>query len=237
MTDKFFPQQPHDKIERIIENIYFLQGSIVLKPLIRLPRNMVIIKNGEELTVINSVRLSGPEEEDLAKLGKVKHVMRIGLHSIDDAYYVNKFKAKYWRVKGIQDGGELNPDEEISEETQLPFPNGNVFLFKKTNKGEAAILISSEGGLLITCDSVQHWVPSKFLSICGNVVTKFMGFQNPAQIGPPWLKKMTPSGGSLKDDFDRLSKLPFKFLVGAHGGVLRDNGSELLKKTIDRVFK
>jgi len=236
MTEKYFSLQPHDNIEKVIENVYFLQGSMPFKPLIRLPRNMVIIKNAEELSVINSVRLSESEENELAKLGQVKHVIRIGQHSIDDAYYLDKYKAKYWRVKGFDKSPELTPDQEITEDTVLPFPNASVFLFSQTSQPEAAILIASEGGLLITCDCVQHWVPSKYLSPVAKVVTKLMGFQNPAQIGPPWRKVMTPSGGTLVDDFNRLANLEFKFLIGGHGGILKDKGSDLLKKTIDRVY-
>ena len=63
-----------------------------------------------------------------------------------------------------------------------------------------------------------------------------MGFKHPAQIGPPWRKMMTPEGGSLKPDFDRLVQLPFKHLIGAHGGLASDNANELLRATIARTF-
>jgi len=57
------------------------------------------------------------------------------------------------------------------------------------------------------------------------------------RIDPPWIKVMTPSGGTLVDDFNRLANLELKFLIGGHGGILKDNGSDLLTKTINRVYK
>ncbi|MGK0360170.1 MAG: hypothetical protein ACI9U2_002483 [Bradymonadia bacterium] len=41
---------------------------------------------------------------------------------------------------------------------------------------------------------------------------------------------------TLKPDFDRLVALPFKHLVGAHGGLLRDDGPALLWACIARTY-
>jgi hypothetical protein len=68
------------------------------------------------------------------------------------------------------------------------------------------------------------------------VVTKVMGFQNPAQIGPPWQKMQTPEGGSLKADFDRLASLSFDKLIGGHGGLLAADGTAVLKASVARTF-
>ncbi len=69
------------------------------------------------------------------------------------------------------------------------------------------------------------------------VITRAMGFTSRrAQIGPPWRKGMTPQGGSLKGDFERLASLDFKHLIGAHGGPLRDTAKSDLKATVAATF-
>ena len=185
---------------------------------------MVILRHGGELTVINSVRLDAEGESALDALGKVTHVMKIGFHSMDDAYYVDRYEAKMWTVG----------DGSLSEDSQLPFPDARVFMFKQTVVPEAALLVEREGGLLITCDSVQHWVPKEVMSRAAKIVTRLIGFQQPAQIGPPWRKKQTPPDGSLKSDFERLADLPFQCLIGGHGGQLESNGPTLSRASIQR---
>jgi hypothetical protein len=185
---------------------------------------MVILRNGDEITLINSVRLDADGEAALDALGKVAHVMKIGFHSMDDAYYVDRYGAKQWTLE----------DGSLSEDGELPFPGARVFLFKQTVVPEAAILIEREGGLLITCDSVQHWVPKDVMSAVAKVFTRVIGFQKPAQIGPPWRKRQTPPNGSLISDFERLADLPFERIIGGHGGLLESNGPTLLRASIAR---
>jgi hypothetical protein len=236
MTTEYPKAEPHGSIEEIFADAYFVTGSVVFKPLLRLPRNMVVLRNAEELTLINSVRLSEAGQAALEALGRVKHVMKIGFHSMDDDYYVDRYQAKRWAVPGGEGASAPEPDIVLSEATELPVPAARVFMFRDTVLPEAAILLEREGGLLITCDSVQHWVPQDLMSPAARLVTRLMGFQHPAQIGPPWSKRQTPPGGSLRGDFERLAALPFKHLIGGHGGLLRDEGPARLKETLQRVY-
>ena len=98
MTQSFPPVEPHGSLEPIFEDAWYVTGSVVFKPLLRLPRNMVVLRHGDELTVINSVRLSADGESALDALGKVTHVMKIGFHGMDDAYYLNRYGAKMWTI-------------------------------------------------------------------------------------------------------------------------------------------
>ena len=224
MPQQFPPVQPHGSLEPIFNDAWYVTGSVVFKPLLRLPRNMVILRHGGELTVINSVRLDAEREAGLDALGKVTHVLKIGFHGMDDAYYVDRYGAKMWTVG----------DGSLAEDSQLPFPDARVFMFKQTVVPEAAVLVERDGGLLITCDSVQHWVPKDVMSRAARIVTRLIGFQQPAQIGPPWRKRQTPPGGSLKADFERLAALPFERLIGGHGGLLERDGPTLLRASIER---
>ena len=231
MAEKFPEVQPHGALEKIVDDVWYLTGSVAFKPLVRLPRNMVVIRHESELTLVNSVRLDAEGEAALLALGKITRVMKIGFHGMDDAYYVARFGAKYWSVSPDSDAVT-----KIDENTVLPFPDARVFMFKQTNRPEAAILIERDGGLLITCDSVQHWVPKKVMSPLAKVLTRFIGFQKSAQIGPPWRKVMTPEGGSLRTDFERLAGLKFSRLIGGHGGLLEAKANEVLGQSIKREF-
>jgi len=47
---------------------------------------------------------------------------------------------------------------------------------------------------------------------------------------------LTPKGGSLKPDFDRLLKLEFKHLIGAHGRLCGERAHEEVQAEVKRVF-
>jgi len=207
-----------------MDDAWFLTGSVQFKPLVRLARNMVVLRHEGELTLVNSVRLDEQGQAGLDALGKVAHVMKIGLHGMDDDYYVDRYGARRWTV------------DDLRGDATLPGPDLDAFLFQDTIAPEAALLLKRSGGLLITCDSVQHWAPSHLNSPLARLLTRWMGFQNPAQIGPPWLKAQTPPGGSLKADFDRLLSLPFERLIGGHGGLLDADAVAVLKRSVQRTF-
>ncbi|MFT7520593.1 MAG: hypothetical protein ACI9MC_002743 [Kiritimatiellia bacterium] len=224
MSEPFAPAEPHGALEPIFADAWFLTGSVQFKPLVRLVRNMVVLRHDGELTLINSVRLDDAGLAALDALGKVSHVMRIGGHGMDDAYYLDRYGARHWTASDLQ------PD------TELPVPGLQVFRFNDTIAPEAALLLDRDGGLLITCDSVQHWVPSALMSPIAKLLTRLMGFQRPAQIGPPWRKKQTPAGGSLREDFERLAALPFDKLIGGHGGLLQSDGAAVVRASVARTF-
>lgn len=236
MTTRFPKAEPHGSIQEIFSDAYFVTGSVQFKPLLRLPRNMIILRNGEELTLINTVRLDESGEAALDALGRVKHVMKIGFHGMDDDYYIDRYQAKRWTVSGTERSPAGASDVVLSDSTLLPIPDARVFLFRETVLPEAAILLERDGGLLITCDSVQHWAPHNLMSHAARLATRLLGFQHPAQIGPPWSKIQTQPGGSLRPDFERILDLPFKHLIGGHGGLLRNEGPARLRETIQRVY-
>ena len=237
MSQDFPGVEPHGPLVPIFDDAWYVTGSVAFRPLVRLPRNMIVVRHQGELTVINAVRLDDKGKADLDALGKVAHVLRIGFHAMDDAYYIYQYGAKLWVVAGTSAPAPGASLGELSEHTRLPFPDSRVFIFRKTVRPEAAILIERDGGLLITCDSVQHWVPSPLMSPIAKVLTRFIGFQKPAQIGPPWRKKQTPQGGSLRPDFERLAALPFDRLIGGHGGLLEKAAASQLAISIDRELR
>ena len=226
--------EPHGSLQEFAPDIYTLTGSVVMAPLLRLPRNMVVVRSGGDLTLINAVRLNDEGLEALDALGAVKHVVKIGMHGMDNAFYVQKYGARLWALPGVEHGHGQKTTDELSEDN-LPFAGCRLFAFEATNQPEAALL-HEKAELLITCDSVQNWTSTEGCSPAASLVTRMMGFIKPAQIGPPWRKRMTPKGGSLQPDFERLASLPFRHLIGGHGDPLRDHAKDRFKETIKRVY-
>lgn len=233
MTGGFPAAQPHGALEPIFEDAWYLTGSVQFKPLVRLSRNMVVLRHEGELTVINAIRLNAEGEAALAELGRVAHVVKIGFHGMDDGYYLDRYDARYCVVDGMQVGDDA---ERMTDGGAFPVPGVRVLCFEHTIQPEAALLVERDGGLLITCDSVQHWVDRGYLSPLARLITGVMGFKKPAQIGPPWREKQTPAGGSLKADFERIAALPFERIIGGHGGLAESGGAALLQATIAREF-
>jgi len=90
----YSPAYPHDPIKEIYPDIYLVHGSIRMGPGLRISRNMIILRQGEDLTLINPVRLSAEGLNDLDALGKVINIVRLGdFHGLDNQFYIRRYKA------------------------------------------------------------------------------------------------------------------------------------------------
>ncbi len=229
---------PHGDIEEIAAGVHWVQGSAVMGPGIRIPRNMAIVVHEGVVTVVNAVRLDAAGEKRLAELGELKHVVKIGyVHGMDDPYYLAKYGAAYWALPNGTRKKDPVATETLAPD-HLPFPDAELFVFEKTKAPEGAILVKRAGGILISCDSVQNWPDTSGCSLLAKPVTYLLGFtKRPAQIGPPWRKGMTPPGGSLEGDFRRLASMEFDKLIAAHGGPLHRGARQALEATIDATFR
>ncbi len=231
MTD--FPAAlPHGPITEVFPDVFLVTGSFRFAPGLTITRNMVVVRQGGELVLVGSVRLSPEGEARLAELGKVTHVLRIGaFHGIDDPYTKQRFGAQLWAPPGTKPRGGVAAEQELRP-GHSPLEGAQVFAFERGRQPEVAILLEREGGILLTCDSYQNWTTFDGCSLLGRVMMKAMGF-GPALIGGPWLKAMGPE---VRADFDRLIEVPFRHLLSAHGTPLRDSAQEGLKRAIAHRF-
>lgn len=226
----------HGPIKEIFPDIFYVQGTVRMGPGVRITRSMTIVRENGELSLINAIRLSKEGEKELESLGQVKHLLKIGSHGMDNQYYIDKYNAKVWSRK--EDDLAYEVDVFLEEGGSLPFQNAEIFKFKNATSPEFPILLKREGGVLITCDSVQNWTTSdlKIGSFVGGVVTRLLGFMGKAKIGPMWLKTVSPeSGPNLSDDFSRLLTLDFKHLLSGHGSPLINDAKSCLEKEVSEV--
>jgi hypothetical protein len=208
-----------------------------MKPGVIISRNMTVVKSGGGLTLINAVRLTAQGEAQLAKLGTVKNVVKIGhYHGRDDAYYVSEHGAVFWALPNAKHP-DYGTEAQVSSAENLPILDAQLFVFDGANEAEAALLVARSNGVLVTCDAVQNWPNTARCSLPAKVVARLIGFtKRSAKIGPPWRKAMTPDGGSLQPDFERLAALKFDILIAAHGAPLVGGAPCALAATVKATY-
>lgn len=64
---------PHGEIQELFPDLFWVQGSIKMGPGIIISRNMTILRQNGELTLVSAVRLNPSGEAALAELGVIKH--------------------------------------------------------------------------------------------------------------------------------------------------------------------
>ena len=228
---------PHDPIEEIQPDVFMVRGSVRLNAIMRITRNMVILRHEGDLTLVDPIRLSDAGEEQLSKLGSVKRILRLGpMHGMDDPYLIERFRAELWAVGESQTHPEPKPDVLIDTESPLPFPDARLFSFAGLKQPESVLLIRRAGGLLITCDSIQNYGDYRFNNLPARLVMPWIGFPKTTLVGPMWLKMMTPEGGSLESEFRRLLEFEFDSLISAHGSLLRSGAHAAVEAAVDRAF-
>lgn len=239
-TLQFTPARPYGEIREVFKDIFFVTGTNKIQfkdSNIQTSRNMVIVRNGSELTLINTVRLSEEALRKLNTLGNVKNIIRIGaFHGRDDAFYKSYYpESQLWVLKGMTYDSGLKADQEITPDGKMPLPNCSLFTFKTSTLPEGILHINQDGGILISCDSIQNITSTdKFYNAETAQSFKNQGLVKTANITSIWLGATKTTNA----DFKRLLEtLQFKHLITAHGEPLMNTAHEEVTKTIKRVFE
>ena len=228
---------PHGDIEPIGTDLYMVRGSIKLNPLMRISRNMGIVREGSKLTLVNPIRLRLDIEKKLEALGDIKNIVRLGaFHGVDEGYYVETFGAQFWSQPNGVTYNEPLIDIEIGMGGLTPVEDSQFFEFNETVEPECALLLERDGGVLFTCDSIQNYADYSFNNWATKLVLPWIGFPKATIVGPIWLKLMTPKNGSLEEEFKRLLKLSFDKLLSAHGTFLAGDAHSAVKNAIEKAF-
>lgn len=226
----------HGELNEVFQNVYFVSGAmetVLMEMDWQFSRNMVVVRDGKRLVLINSVRLNAQGLARLDSLGVVTDVIRLGaLHGRDDAFYVDKYKAKYWAMPGV-DNKTQTLVTELSEECELPIKGASLFQFTTSNVPEAIIILPQNGGIAIACDALQNWLsPDEHFCEHSTERMQQMGFFKEANVGPVWQQVAEPEA----KDFIRLKELSFKHALCGHGEPLKDKAKEAYLETFSRLF-
>jgi hypothetical protein len=223
MTE-YHPVMPHGPIQKVFPDVFHVTGTMRAEffgSMWQFNRNMTIVRDGRDLTLINTVRLDDTGLAALDALGTVKNVVRIGdMHGVDDRFYVDRYHAKFWALPNMRIGEGLTVDRTLSEGGEMPFSNCSVFEFKTTARPECILRLDREGGIMIACDSLQNWLaPDELFDDETVEKMKNIGFFTPTSLGLAWLQESQPK----PDDFVRLKAVPFRHALCGHGAPARDS--------------
>ena len=235
--EQFPPALSHGAIEEVLPDVFFVSGAMetVLQEMDwKFSRNMTVVRDGDRLIIINSVRLGEEGLAALDRLGQVTDVVRLGsLHGRDDPFYVDRYAAEYWAMPGMEHETGLEATRTLNLEGPLPISDASLFEFHTTQIPEGILRLDRAGGILIACDALQNWLaPDEYFSDTSRELMQQMGFFTPANLGPVWVQRASPAG----DDFARLKALSFKHALCGHGEPLRDTAQEDYTATFNRMF-
>jgi hypothetical protein len=241
----FAPVTEHGALTKVLDNVYIVQGSHHIDGggMIRIGRTMTIVKSGDnDLTIISSVRVNESTEEEIKKLGTIKHLVRLANgHGVDDAYYVKTFKPTYWSLEGMTTYGTIPQAEKfLSEEEDGgdddgPIPGMKVIRFKNAVKPEGAIWIPGSGGTLITVDIIQNSViASEYANFLGKGITYCAGFLGECRCVPKW--RMV-NGVNHLVEAEKIIAWDFENLISAHGTPKVGGAKALFEASAKNFFK
>ena len=97
MHSQTYPKAyPYDDIVKLYSGVYLLHGSIKMGPGMRMNRNMIILEEAGQVTLINPVRMNDDGLAELEKLGQVTRIMRLGdFHGLDDTFYLERYQCEF----------------------------------------------------------------------------------------------------------------------------------------------
>ncbi|MCA9714110.1 MAG: hypothetical protein H6713_24985 [Myxococcales bacterium] len=239
------PVYPHGALEEVFPDIFVVKGSLRMPgPLpVRFSRNMVVIRQGGALTLVNSMRLDDAGLAALERLGTVAHVVRLaGFHGMDDPFYKRRYDAKIWAVKGMvyapgfdamktpAERGYFHADVYADESTALPLEGAALICFD-CKAGEGVLRLDRDGGILVTGDSLQNWDRAdRFFNWPATLMMRMMGFIKPYNLGPGWLKAAEPRA----DELASILTLEFEHVLPAHGVPVIGGAREKYRPAIER---
>jgi hypothetical protein len=233
----FPPAFPHGPLREVFTDVFFVTGA--MHTLIggapwQFSRNMTVVRDGDQLTLINAVRLDADGLAQLDRLGRVAHVVKLGaLHGRDDPFYVAHHGATFWALPGMEHAEGLLADKTLVPGGEMPFSGCELFAFETTKLPEGILRVDRDGGILIACDSLQNWSePDEFFADDTRRAMQDMGFFQPANLGPVWMQVNEPRA----DDFVRINQLAYRHLLSAHGVPLRDHARESFAATFQSAF-
>jgi hypothetical protein len=231
------PAMPHGPIQEVFSDVFFVTGTMVGVfggATWQFSRNMTVVREGDRLTLINTVRLDDAGLAALERLGKVTNVVRLGsLHGQDDAFYVARYGATLWALPGMSHQGGLTTGKELTPGGEMPVADATLFDFRATKLPEGILRLDRDGGIVIACDSLQNWIaPDEFFSAESRKTMTDMGFFQEANIGPVWIQVNEPQAS----DFARLKEVSFRHALCGHGAPLRDTAGEAFAGRFQRAF-
>lgn len=232
---KFTKTTPHGGLTKVLDNVYVIEGSFTLGFGTLFGRNMAIVKRGDDLTIINSVRVDEDTEKEILMLGTIKNLVRMcDMHGCDDAYYIDKFKPTFWSLEGLQPKPDTKVDKVLKEDSETPIEGMKVALLRGSR--EAVFWIPDNGGTLIACDFIQNSIePSKYATWVGLKMTTSLGFIGECRCCVPMYRFQF--GTKHWEAAQKILSWDFENLIPAHGHAKVGGAKAVTAKNIEEAIK
>jgi hypothetical protein len=234
---------PHGELREVLPDLFFVTGTCPLPgPLpIRFSRNMTVIREGERLVLVNTVRLDERGLASLDRLGRVTDIIRIaGNHGMDDPFYAKRYDARVWALEGHRytagfdaksPDTYFDPHVEVTATTELPIAGARVHILR-SSPAEGLLFLPQHGGVLVAGDALQNWGSTDaYFNWVARLMMPRMGFIRAHNVGPAWLKQCKPPREDLKAILD----IPFANVLPSHGAPVTGDARSAYRPVLERV--
>jgi hypothetical protein len=237
------PAYKHGELREVLPGLHVVTGTVKLPGAlpVRFSRNMTVVRQGERLVLVNSVRLDDAGLAALDKLGRVTDVVRLaGNHGSDDPFYAERYGAKVWAIKGQRYTAGFDtsspttyftPHHEVDASAELPIAGATLFVID-SKPSEGLLVLADHGGVVVSGDCLQNWAAAdEYFSWLARPMMKLMGFIKAHNVGPAWLKACKPP----KDQLRAILDLTFANVLPAHGAPVLGDARERYRAALERA--
>ncbi|KAA8495735.1 hypothetical protein FVE85_1890 [Porphyridium purpureum] len=251
MSDAKFVPPPlgNGPLKALCENVWVVGGLFKLPlPFTCITRNMIVLREKDELALVGCVRLDEATEAELLKLGKIVHVIALcHSHGCDDTYYVEKFGATYWNNARMKHPNENLKGKNFMEST--PFQNMQFYELlcvinpaKPTNSENVLVWKprADSPGILVCMDILQGEGPPNEdtfdcegapATMLAKVISYFMGFTIHGTPGVFFSLVARPN--CMEDygkDLDAIEAMDFDMAAVGHGLCFSRNAKKIIEQ-------
>ena len=225
-------------------NVYTVQSCFPVMPFVMsLPCTMTIYRDSNgDVTLFNVFRVSEKIEDEILKIGPVKHIVKLGaFHGAADAYYLKAPKfgnPKYWCLNGMRCADGLSKPSFLTT-TSVPI-DGAVLHTLPEPFPEACMIVPGVNGdsVLIVADTLVHATDTKGVPLIGKVVMNLFGLATDGvpQVAPVWysLESDALPRNVLAQYYEKLWSLEWNSVVTGHGRGVVNVDRDKVKVVVDR---
>lgn len=234
----FPPVRPHSGLQQCFPDVWTVKGSIHIG-MMRFSRNMTVVRQGEDLVLINTVRMDEAGLAALDALGTVRHILRIGgWHGSDDPFYKDRCGCPVSDIQGQRyfEGTTaekgityFEADHHLDETSPLPIEGASLYIVH-TTPPEGILRLPAGGGTLVTADALTHWpAADAYFNFAGKMGMKLAGMMKSYGMMPPWADKYHPP----KAEVAGILELEFNHVIPGHGEFVQGGAVEKFRPFLE----
>jgi hypothetical protein len=229
---------PHGPIQRIDDNLWWVESPVPGIPGRNFPRSMHIIRRSDgSLLLHNAIPLDDAGLEALTALGRPAIlVLPSHFHCIDAHAMRARLSLKTYCPAGSLAETRQRVEIDGTLDALPPDPAVRFVALAGTKFGEGVLAVTStdaEHVSLVLCDVVLN-IPH--LPGFWGLIWRLFGFTGDPRCGPLWLKHGVIDRGALRGTMKELAAIPhLTRLVPSHGLVMDQDPAGILRSLAARI--